>query len=103
MAIKLEVGCGNWTTIVEVEGKVFEKKSDMCIEAMTMAIENFLNGRHDKFVISPDDEAARDMDSTEIRDLTLDHFVTCDGNICMTQFILINAGRHDIARLIKTP
>ncbi len=103
MAIKLKVECGNWSTLIKVEEKAFDKKSGMCIEAMTIAVENFLSGRHDDFVISQDEEVSSDADSTETTDLTLDHFITCDGNICMTRFILINAGRHDIARLIKTP
>ena len=93
MAIELEVKCGNWTTSIEVEGKVFVKRGDMCVEAMTVAVENFLSGKHEGFVMTEDEDHDDGM--------TLDHFMTCDGNICMTKFILINAGRHDIARLIK--
>jgi len=90
MGLKLKVECSNWSTTVEVDEELFPIRSGACIEAMTVAVEDFLNGNHDAFELKEEHD-----------ELVLDTVVSCEGNCCMTRHILINAGRHSLADYMK--
>jgi hypothetical protein len=90
MGLQLKVECANWSTSITVNGELFEKRSDAVIEAMTLAIEKFVSGEHDSFHIKDGQE-----------ELSLEGIISCEGNICKTEHILINAGRHDLAVFVK--
>jgi hypothetical protein len=90
MGLQLKVECGNWSTSVDVDEKLFEKHSDAVIEAMTLAMEKFVSGDHESFLLEDKGE-----------ELSLEGIISCEGNICKTEHILINAGRHDLAVFVK--
>jgi hypothetical protein len=90
MGLQLKVECANWSTTVSVNEEVFEKRASAVIEAMTLAIEKFVRGEHETFDVKDGQE-----------ELALEGIISCEGNICKTEHILINAGRYDLARFVK--
>ena len=90
MALDCEVECGNWKVLITIEDGPSNKIIDKYIEAMTQAVEKYVAGDHEDFV------------SEDGLDLSLAHYISCEGHICTTEHILINAGRHDVANIIKT-
>lgn len=90
MGLQLKIECANWSTLIEVDEELFEKHSAAVIEAMTLAIEKFVSGNHEDFEIKDDQE-----------ELSLEGVISCEGNICKTEHILINAGRHDLALFVR--
>ncbi len=69
MGLQLKVECANWSTTVSVNEEVFEKRSEAVVEAMTLAIEKFVNSDHDSFDIHDEQE-----------ELALEGIISCEGN-----------------------
>tara|TARA_R100000808_G_C2153235_1_gene163292 strand:- start:1975 stop:2310 length:336 start_codon:yes stop_codon:yes gene_type:complete len=97
------VECGNWFTFIEVDKNCFERNDDMALEAMTKALENFLDGNHDDINLE-----SPSFDSDGDEELNLGPFVTAfpkddraNSKLCLVEYVLINAGRHDLAKIIK--
>ena len=97
------VECGNWFTFVEIDKSCFEKNDDMALEAMTKALEDFLDGNHDNINLE-----FPSVDSDEEEELNLGPFVTAfpkgdrtHSKLCLVEYVLINSGRHDLAKIIK--
>jgi len=90
MGLQLKVECSSWFTTVEVDEELFPTRSGACIEAMTVAVEGLLSGGYDDFELKEGHS-----------EFTLETVVSCEGNCCMTQHILINAGRHSLADYMK--
>jgi len=104
MAIEeLNIRCANWRTSIRLDREAFDKRSDMCIEAMTVAIENWCNGEHGDF--RTDVETENLATFNEEKTYSLDRFISCYSKagyeICLTESILINAGRYDVVRWMQ--
>ena len=88
MALNCKIECGNWKVLIIIENISSDKIVDKYIEAMTQAIEKFIIGDHKDFV-------------SEGEELSLGAYISCEGYICTTEHILINAGKHNLAKILK--
>ena len=90
----------NWAYFINLDTEYYEKTRDMAIEAMTRALEAYMDGKYKDFVTDGDDA-----------DLILAPQLSafCENEesgeeenfICLTSFLFMNAGMFVTAKMFK--
>ncbi len=94
----------NWINEVEINNELFDKYGDMAFEAMTQGLEMFFKGEYkpclDKL---PNGEFDREVGLGWIMMSYEEGYKeNPDKNIaCLTEYVLVNAGYHDLAATAK--